>query len=346
MQTQYTLSEAFSESLVNFFRFNDTLLLKESLRRQFIDYLDYELKSGLVPLYFNDYLYAFNSLLDILDEGGKEIQSFELEKHHQPLTTAKEKVVAFIKACINPEKIFLLHHDVKDNHEHFDLLVVIPSTSATSFSQYEQVIAMANMENASVDVSLHKSEVIQQQLNEGHFYYNMVCNKENLLYSNELPAFSCPSAATLQAMATNAEKQFLQAHTKAESFLEAASESYGKREPEMATFMLQQAVELNIRGLITALGGNCPKTHCFGELKKPLRRYAPELHWLLSINKAEENRLLRILERAYLEARYSADFSISDNDFTLLTDGAELLHEKTEAIFKNKTGVFKQPTIA
>lgn len=110
--------------------------------------------------------------------------------------------------------------------------------------------------------------------------------------------------------------------------------------------MLQQAVELNIRGLITASGGSCPKTHCFSELKKPLRRYAPEVRWLPSINEAEENRLLKLLERACLEARYSDNFTISDNDFILLTGAAEQLHEKTLAIFRSITEVLKQPVPA
>jgi hypothetical protein len=96
--------------------------------------------------------------------------------------------------------------------------------------------------------------------------------------------------------------------------------------------------------LVKALSGNCPKTHCFAELKKPLRRYVPELWYLLSEDEAEENRLLRILEKAYLEARYSEHFNISDNDFTLITEATKKLHERTEEIFRRKIAMLNAET--
>lgn len=124
-------------------------------------------------------LNPFNSLLDLLDKAEKDIRACGEDQDAEPtVISAKAKVITFIKTCINPEKIFLLHHQVTiDKHEHFDLLVVIPSTSTTSFSLYERVISMPNMENVSIDVSLHRSEVLQQQLTEGHLYYNIAAIK-------------------------------------------------------------------------------------------------------------------------------------------------------------------------
>ncbi len=339
MHTQYTLSKDLAEDLAQFFEYHNPAALKENLRRLLVDFLDYELRTGL-SFYLKDFFYPFNSLLDVLDKAGKEIQAFTQQPGEQPPAAAQEKVVAFIKACINPEKIFLLHYHVtKDKHEHLDLLVVIPSTATTSFSHYERVISMANMENISIDVSLHRSEVIQQQLTEGHLYNNMACNKEKLIYSNELPAFSYPSKEILQTMATNAEKQFMQAYAKADSFLEGASNYYVENNRQMTAFMLQQAVELTVRGLITALLGNCAKTHRFKELKKPLRRCLPELQYLLSENEEEENRLLRLLEKAYLESRYTNEFSITDNELQQLVGSAEAFYESAKDLFDAKLKV-------
>lgn len=104
----------------------------------------------------------------------------------------------------------------------------------------------------------------------------------------------------------------------------------------MAAFMLDQAIEITLYGLITALMGRCPKTHYFRELKKPLKRCAPELTYIVSPSKEEESRLLLLLEKAYFESRYSASFSVSDNDVSLLKKAAEALHEKVGKVFKDK----------
>ena len=195
---------------------------------------------------------------------------------------------------------------------------------------------MANMENVSIDVSLHKPEVIQQQLQEGNLYYNMVCNKENLVYSNSTPGFSFPPKEKLQTMASNAEKQFMQAYGKAGSFLEGAANYYGENDQQMTAFMLQQGVELTIRGVIITLLGNCSKTHSFKELKKPLRRCLPEMQYLLSENEEEENRLLHILEKAYLEARYTNALFITGNDIKQLVESAEDFYARAKELFDAK----------
>lgn len=333
MHTPYTLSEDLSKDLAQFFEYHEPTAFKENLRRLFIDFLDYDLRTG-ASFYVNSLFYPFNSLLDVLDKAGKEIQAFT----QQPApATAQEKVIAFIKACINPEKIFLLHHHVNENkQEYFDLLIVISSAVTTPFSHYEKVMAMANMENISIDVSLHKSEVVQQQLTEGFLYYNMACNQDNLIYSNGLPGFSYASKEMLQAMAGNAEKQFMQAYGKAGGFLEGAANYYEAHNRQMTAFMLQQAVELTARGLITALLGCCPKTHSFKDLKKPLKRCLPALQYLLSENEEEENRLLHILEKAYLDARYTNELVINDNDLAQLVKNTEDFYDRAKALFDTK----------
>ena len=89
-----------------------------------------------MPLYLDGFLYPFNALLDVLGQAGKEVDAFE-RKHQQQqqhAATTQEKVLQFIKATLSPEKIFLLHRYIAaDATACFDLLVVVPETSKTSF---------------------------------------------------------------------------------------------------------------------------------------------------------------------------------------------------------------------
>jgi HEPN domain-containing protein len=340
METTFVLTETLQDKLLDFFDSHDIRLFSQNLRRQLIHYLEYELRTG-VPLYFDEFLYPFNDLLDLLDTIAGELEEFNTVKEINKQAvlknnTTKEKVIAFLKASLSPEKIFLLHHDKNNGDEYFDLLVVIPESSQTNFSAYEQVISMANIEHATIYVSLHKAAILYKQLKEGHIYYSVICNEGNVIYDDGLTDLPQAKEEALKAVTEKASNEFNTAHKKADSFLEGASNYYGENNLAMTAFMLQQGIELTLRGLIAALLGTCPKTHCFKELRKPLKRCAPELHYLLSTNEEEENRLLHLLEKAYLESRYTDNFIISDNDITLLTDGAEKLHERVEKIFKEK----------
>ena len=341
MQTTYTISEDLHDELEGFFNNHDIALLNQNLRRLLVDFLDYELRTG-VPLYFDGFFFPFNKLLDVLDIAAQEIHTHEMAEKTKAMTvtinpTPIEKVIAFIKTSLNPACIFLLHHFISnDNREHFDLLVVIPATSNTGFAYYEQLITMANMEDIIINVSLHKEEVIQQQLKDGHIYYSIACNKKNMVYKNngfELPE---PNTAALNLLAEKAATEFNRAHKKADCFLNGAANYRSENEKEMAVFMLHQSVELTLRGLTTALLGNCTKTHCLRELQKPLKRCAPEIEYLFSADAAEENRLITLLEKAYLESRYSSQLVISDKDIDALAEGAEELHEKVKAVFEEK----------
>ena len=416
METKSALTETLQEKLLGFFDSHDIHLFSQNLRRQFIHYLEYELRTG-VPLYFDKFLYPFNDLLDLLDTVGDELKQFNSARkiHKQAAlknNSTREKVIAFLKASFSPEKIFLLHeneipnrvgndgrvgHDVSvgndgpvrndvrvengdwvgndgrggipnqvgndgrvgndvsvgnddwlgndgevhdainaENAAYFDLMVVIPDGAQTSFSYYEQVISMANIDGAVINVSLHQSAALHKQLREGHIYYSIVCNERNLIYDNGLTKLPEVNKTLLQAVYEKANTTFYNSHKKANSFLEGANDYYGAHELNMTAFMLHQSIELALRGMITALLGSCAKTHCFRELKKPLKRCAPELQYLLSANAAEEGRLLHLLEKAYLESRYADTLDISDNDIALLVEGAESLHERVEKIFKEK----------
>ncbi len=341
MQTKYNISEDLHEELEKFLTGHDIALLNQNLRRMLVDFLDYELRTG-VPLYFDGFFYPFNSLLDVLNVAAEEQQAHKaaIKATQQPAVNklmSLEKVIAFIKASLNPESIFLLHQSVDENkQEFFDLMVVIPAKSKSRFTYYEQVLTMANMEDIIINVSLHKEEMLQQQLNEGHIYYSIACNKKSLIYCNSSYQLPEPNKEVLKALAQKAASEFNAAHKKADSFLQGASNYRAESNNEMTAFMLQQAAELIIRGLITALSGSCAKTHYFNELKKPLKRYLPGLNYIISGNEIEEERLLHILEKAYLESRYSHQLYIDNADIDMLSERVELLHERAKTLFMER----------
>ncbi len=198
---------------------------------------------------------------------------------------------------------------------------------------------MGDMEDVIINASLHKEEMQQQQLKDGHIYYFIACNNKNLIYAATNFTLTIPTEALLQQLAEKATAVFNEAHKKADSFLHGAANFRSDRDNELTAFMLQQAAELLIRGVITALSGNCPKTHSFNELIKPLRRYLPQLDYIISANATDEERLLNILEKAYLDSRYANNLIINDADIHLLSEAIELLHERAVILFTERVAL-------
>lgn len=340
MPKHYYISEELHESIYNFFTQHNMQVLSTNLRRQFIDYLDRELETG-VPLYFDEFLFPFNCLLDVLDKAATEVNAFTLAAKNKTVNqtqqTIKEKAIAFLMTSLSPEKIFLVHHSITENNkEAFDFLVVLPDVDQTNFNAYGQVISLANIEGATTSVSLHKATPLYKQLQEGHIYYSVACTAKKLVYNNGSTILPQADKRLLKAIVEQAQSIFNNGYKKAQSFLQNAGRYAAAHDADMAAFMLHQSIELLLRGMITALLGSCTKTHCFKELKKPLKRCAPEINYLISPDETEENRLLHLLEKAYLESRYSDAFEISNADVEVLLLAIKKLHERLKELFYHK----------
>ena len=96
--------------------------------------------------------------------------------------------------------------------------------------------------------------------------------------------------------------------------------------------MLQQATEMIFRGLLLALNGYDKKTHELRSLKKHLRRCAPGLLEIFPDNTPEEQRLLTLLDDAYLGARYQLNFTVNPDDAARLQERVASLLETAPTI--------------
>lgn len=69
----------------------------------------------------------------------------------------------------------------------------------------------------------------------------------------------------------------------------------------MTMLMLQQATELTFRAVALSLYGVERRTHSTKSLKKLNRRLAPQFNGIIPADTEEEERLLKVLEDAYLK---------------------------------------------
>ena len=254
-------------------------------------------------------------------------------------TSESSPIVDLIVAALEPEMIFQVTHPkvLQDTAATYrDLLVVLPDNNGTAFQELEPVVELITAKDVRLSCSLHKSSAIQQALNDGHIYYSLVCLRENLIYQNTTAKVPDLPIGKYAEVVAKAKQEFEVGMAKAHSFY-AGAEKYAKsNDLAMAMFMLQQSTELTFRAITLSLYGIERRTHSIKSLKKLNRRLAPQLNDIFPADTEEEERLLKVLEDAYLNSRYATNYKVSDNDLRILLPRVRQLLELAKDVFSSR----------
>lgn len=249
------------------------------------------------------------------------------EKHDGPNIDAALRLIV---AAVNPERVFLLGLNP------MDLLIIMPDKAQRNFKEYENLIEFALLNQEAITFSVLRSADLLKQLQTGHLFYSFACISTNIVYDNGTPSNLPPIPDNLTELKTVAVLKFEPRFKRAESFLDGAKYHYERHEREIAAFMLQQAAELAFRALILAFTGQDIRTHEISVLRRHCNRCAPQLMEIFAKENESDSQLLRLLDKAYKNARYNLDYEISDNQIELLIRKVMLLQQKIKEAFNEK----------
>jgi HEPN domain-containing protein len=107
---------------------------------------------------------------------------------------------------------------------------------------------------------------------------------------------------------------------KAGEFLEGAELYRIRKQNKMAAFMLHQAAEQALHCLMKSGTGYYANTHNMDRLLRYACLVMPSLQELFPRQTEQEKRLLNLLQKAYIEARYREEYKISDAELRILEE--------------------------
>ena len=338
------ISPRLASELGTMFYYHPPKMLSRNLRKMFMDYVIRELEVGASD-YCEELILGLNWLFNFLDVAEEEMDVKECSTGAAICSTdlfgeprgSLDSAIKFIVAMVLPERIYSLEYaDPMDNEDgnYYDLLVVLPDASQRPFRHYEVLIELCCFGNERVSCSLHQSTTLNRYISEGNLFYSSVCRDEHLLYGNKASSLPSPDPAKLEEARERAGKTFMVSYRKASSFLEGAKGYFEKGTHDICVFMLQQAAELTLRGVILAYTGKDVRTHSITELLKNCRRVAPQLHLIFRGKGADSERLLELLEGAYKDSRYGERYDVKAEDVGELMKRIELLLVRAKEIFE------------
>ncbi|WP_158559122.1 HEPN domain-containing protein [Deminuibacter soli] len=230
------------------------------------------------------------------------------------------------------ENIFNVFINPSTEESSYDLVVIVSAEERRSENELQDVIENRCKVIAPVNVLIMALPKFRQLLDVGHPFIFAVTHAAMLLFD------SGTITATLNKLPD--EKEFIEqsraditgwSHS-ATVFLDGAGYYVQAGHPNMSAFMLHQATEHCLIGLIRTMTGYKVHTHNIDKLLRYARSYSLELNGLFPRNTPEEIHLFQLLQKAYVDARYKPTYTITQAEVLIITTRVQKIQTLVQEI--------------
>jgi len=284
--------------------------------------------------YLFEILPQVNNVFDLVEIAKKELsQTPELQILPQTVSQPDfQTIIDWIVSLCSAVCIFGIDNCKDPDDKNLDLIIVIPENSKNSFKELKKAINTVKIKGWKIDYSLYHLSQLRKHFDEGSIFHVLTCKEENLLYNGGTVDLSDWTTTKSAEMKISATATFEINFNRGKNFLEGAKSYISKDEKEMAAFMLQQAAEMTLHGMLMAVLGMNVRNHSIMALLKHCNRFTKQLSKLFPNNTAKESSLVKLMESAYHSARYKDDFIVDAQELALFFERVELLMETSESI--------------
>jgi len=222
----------------------------------------------------------------------------------------------------------------------FDLLVIVSHPDLTDVADYWYVAEDKIMHDSAiarpVNVIVHTLDEVNQALSRGEYFWIDIARDGIVLYELPGSALATPKPLTAADAYEMASAYFLDWLSKIDTALEGAAFYLGKGHNKDAAFTLHQATERAYICFLLVRTLYFPRSHNI----KFLRSLAEDSdHRLIEVWPRAtriDRRRFELLKRAYVEARYSASYEISNDDLDALSRSVQSLRDIVETVSRER----------
>lgn len=254
-----------------------------------------------------------------------------------------QQVVQTIVKEVLPERIFLINQIRDDKGEEslqLELMVLLPETASKSFDEYQNSITAACNDMASVKILIRKAQEVYSFLEQGDIFYSVVCTDKTLAYSINTVPLPFPEHLPVTEIQEKAYRTFERDTLKCDTFIDGARYYLLTKKYGIAAFMLQQVVEHLLRAIIASLMNRNIFTHNLTSLLQTCRLCAKELTTVFPRDTDKEKELFQLLNSAYVKARYTNEYEISEHEVAVLLERVEYMQFKAKEVCMKKIEAF------
>lgn len=215
----------------------------------------------------------------------------------------------------------------------YDLLVVVDREELTDVPEFwakteEQLLAeLASGKNLRTPVSLiyHSLDDVSEKLRLGRYFFMDILREGILLFEEPGHPFAEPKPLSAAEALRETQEYFEEWFESACGFQRNAGYAIKDKDNKLAAFLLHQATERYYHCLFLVRTLYSPKTHNLNQLRQLAEAMEPRLKEVWPRSTKFERRCYELLRDAYVKARYSRHYRITDEQLSWLSSRVELL---------------------
>jgi HEPN domain-containing protein/predicted nucleotidyltransferase len=228
----------------------------------------------------------------------------------------------------------------------YDILLICADQKTASKARKQTLLetAIGNQKQIKTPVNLiyHGIDHVNTSITQGHYFFVDIRKEGIVLYDSQKFTLAQVQEISNAQKKKNAQEDFDQWFESAKEFY-AAFEFHAERQRyNEAAFQLHQAAERFYHAIILVFTGHKPKMHNLETLNK--RAASLDGRFLSVFPRAteEQDRLFKLLKRAYVDARYKKNYQITAEELQTLAERVKVLQQLTQEICTEKIKSFDQ----
>jgi uncharacterized protein len=225
----------------------------------------------------------------------------------------------------------------------YDILIVVNDERLAAFEFWsaaeDRLMRDATINealSAPVNFIVHSLTDVNQQLERGRPFFIDIVDQGIALYEAEGFAFAEPRELPPEEARTEARKYYDDWFASASVLLETSSFTAAKGRPKEAAFILHQATERFFHCTLLTLTLYSPKSHKLSFLRSQAEALAPELIEAWPRSDKFSRRCFELLRQAYVIARYSPHYAITDEELHWLSERVAVLQQLVRTVCERR----------
>lgn len=239
------------------------------------------------------------------------------------------------------------HEQRRSGHaSDYDILILTKSTQA---AESIELRSMLDRKAAGLQGGLsarprfiaYDVRSFNERLAEGRFFYVDIAREGRVLYDSGRHALAAPRKLTTAETHRIASEYFEHWSASAREFYRMYELAIGENLLKKAAFNLHQTAEASLKLVLLVFSGYSPDEHWLGLLINAASQFDRQLVEILPQTTDEEERLFKLLDYAYIGARYDPKYAIIAKDLDVLADHVKQLLDRTQNTCVMKLGLLE-----
>lgn len=229
------------------------------------------------------------------------------------------------------DDIDIVHGAELDYRSDYDFLVILEQIDEKDYNIKSKIVNRTKSFRHRVSPMVRSISYVNYGLETGQFFFKEIVEKGITLFDNGNTAFSPSRPLTTEEqreLANDYFRSYIKGGSRLLRIVKISLPDFLEDQEELKEllFVLRQSFESFYAGLSLIFRGYKPKNHDLDELRDLTKVISDDLNFVfVTSDEKEDYRLYRLLDRSYIDARYSLHYTLDSNDLINLIEKAEKL---------------------